>query len=192
MHSHNIKKDGEITILCSISLTIHMIDLCVIRQVISTFRKHMIEKNSKELGKLHLVLVEGEGKKSTPGRVMLTGRSDGNTRCVFPATETIVTSCVLGNVKENEVRSEVKVSLQDVLKSHQPFQTDKSRSSPSTMPADSNTIDIESQQFSDGMVARVPQEGDYALVEITEAKGQVLYGRAVAITTLTSFHTIFS
>jgi hypothetical protein len=162
--------------------------MCFLGQVISTFRQHMIEKNSKEVGNLHLVLVEGEGKRSTPGKVMLTGRTDGNTRCVFPAIETVVSSCVEGS----EVSSEVRMTLEDILKRHVPFVPATSDGASAAAVAIEEDFDSKSATSSGGSVSRgVPQEGDYAVVEITEAKGQVLYGRPIALTTLASFHNIF-
>ena len=56
-----------------------------LQQVIETFRSRQMRRNVREeLGKLRLVLVEGPAKKSAPDRVMLTGRTDGNKRVVFP------------------------------------------------------------------------------------------------------------
>lgn len=58
-----------------------------LRDVIDRYQKNIISKNRKEeLGKLHLVLVEGHSTKSTDKSPYFTGRTDGNKRVIFPAT----------------------------------------------------------------------------------------------------------
>lgn len=61
-----------------------------LQEVISTFRKYMLAKNELEEGTFHLMLVEGKGRKSTKENPTLTGRTDGNKRCVIPAGELIL------------------------------------------------------------------------------------------------------
>ena len=58
-----------------------------LQEVINTFRQKIQKKNEKlEMGKLHLVLVEGEStKQSTDTVVVLKGRTDTNKRCSFEA-----------------------------------------------------------------------------------------------------------
>lgn len=169
--------------------------MCVLRdQVISTYRKHMIEKNASELHRLHLVLVEGEGKKSKPENVTLTGRTDGNKRCVFSACSTPVSSCVNIDKDAEGGCHEGAVTLQDIIR---PFL----QQVPHVVEgSEGREEDVESRSESSsgvtlstnhrGVQKRVPQEGDYAVVRITEAKGQVLYGVPIAITTLQSFHRL--
>lgn len=50
----------------------------------------MIQKNMNELNKYQLVLVEGDAKKSSIQSPTLTGRSDGNKRCVFEAKDVLI------------------------------------------------------------------------------------------------------
>lgn len=62
-----------------------------LNEIISTFRDNVLEKNRTQLkDKFELVLVEGlatsNGKKRES--IMLTGRSDGNRRVIFPFTST--------------------------------------------------------------------------------------------------------
>lgn len=55
-------------------------------EVIQVFRQGVQERNEREeLGRLRLVLVEGPSTKSTPEAPTLTGRTDGNKRCIFSA-----------------------------------------------------------------------------------------------------------
>lgn len=59
-----------------------------LREVIEVYRRNVALKNAEtESNQLRLVLVEGEATKSTPSHVMYTGRTDGNKRVVFPATD---------------------------------------------------------------------------------------------------------
>ena len=56
-----------------------------LNEVINVFRQKVQERNDTvEVGKLRLVLVEGEAKRSTPEAKMWSGRTDQNKRCVFP------------------------------------------------------------------------------------------------------------
>jgi tRNA A37 methylthiotransferase MiaB len=59
-----------------------------LEEIISTFRSEMLSKTAQEeLGNYQLVLVEEEAAKSTKENVTYTGRTDGNRRIVFPATD---------------------------------------------------------------------------------------------------------
>mmetsp|Transcript_23302 Transcript_23302/g.34203 ORF Transcript_23302/g.34203 Transcript_23302/m.34203 type:complete len:593 (-) Transcript_23302:55-1833(-) len=133
-----------------------------LQEVISTFRQHMLEKNLLEEGRLHLVLVEGPSKRSKPGAESLTGRTDGNKRCVFPATPASVCVPRGGDVTLSELLG--------------------------PMVSGERTADLEERINSTHGEKRVPVPGDYAVVEVKDAKGQVLYGRSLAITTLMDFH----
>jgi len=55
-----------------------------LQEVIATFHKSALKLNQeKEIGRLHLVLVEGYSKKSMENKEFLTGRTDTNKRVVF-------------------------------------------------------------------------------------------------------------
>lgn len=59
-----------------------------LQEVIDCFRYHVQKKNEEqELGRLRLVLVEGEAKRSKPGARSWSGRTDKNKRIVFPSEE---------------------------------------------------------------------------------------------------------
>ena len=53
-------------------------------EIIATFRRVAAARNASEVGKEHLVLVEGPSKRSTPKKPTWTGRSDTNKRCILP------------------------------------------------------------------------------------------------------------
>ena len=55
-------------------------------EVIETFRSGVQAKNEKEeMGEERVVLVEGEARKpGEDGAIMMTGRTDGNKRIIFP------------------------------------------------------------------------------------------------------------
>ena len=59
-----------------------------LREVIDTFRHHVQKKNEEtELGRLRLVLIEGESKRSKPGNRTWSGRTDQNKRILFPSDD---------------------------------------------------------------------------------------------------------
>lgn len=56
-----------------------------LREIIEVYRECLLPKNhQEEQGKLRLVLVEEESQRSNESRPMLTGRTDGNRRVIFP------------------------------------------------------------------------------------------------------------
>jgi tRNA A37 methylthiotransferase MiaB len=52
-------------------------------EIIETFRRVAGARNALEVGKEHLVLVEGLSKRSTPENPTMTGRNDNNKRCII-------------------------------------------------------------------------------------------------------------
>ena len=64
-----------------------------LRQLIDTFQENVHKKNTEqEVGKLRLVLLEGQSKRSTPEAPTWQGRTDQNKRIVFPVNENL--SCI--------------------------------------------------------------------------------------------------
>ena len=55
-------------------------------QVIATFRRECEVRNSAELGRYHVILVEGPAKRSSEDNPRLVGRVDNGKRCVIPGT----------------------------------------------------------------------------------------------------------
>jgi hypothetical protein len=152
-------------------------------QVITTFRTAMIEKNQKEVNRYQLVLVEGDAKKSTPSHRTLTGRSDGNKRCVFAANEI----SILQNLPLSSAPPAVALSA-DVAPRSLPLD-DHVQALLSQYLAQHQSQQQERQQQQE---QRIPRPGDYVVFLTEEAKGQTLYGKAVAITTLMDFHSLTS
>jgi hypothetical protein len=67
-----------------------------LQEVIDTYREVLLKKNiEEEHGQWRLVLVEEESTKSTPENLMYTGRTEGNKRVVFPATDLIPAASML-------------------------------------------------------------------------------------------------
>lgn len=59
-----------------------------LREIIDKFRSHIIAKNMKDdYGKYRIVLVEGLSTRSNEQSPSYTGRTDGNKRVIFPATD---------------------------------------------------------------------------------------------------------
>lgn len=117
-----------------------------LNEVISTFRREVqLRNNEVEVGRLRLVLVEGESKKSTPENRTFSGRTDQNKRVVFPA----------GSFATEE----------EVLKHLQ--------------SSSGSGLDIDDQSLL-AMKTKVElSRGDYALVQIEDARGHTLKGTAL-------------
>ena len=122
-----------------------------LQEIIQVFRTSVQTRNDeREVGRLRLVLVEGESKKSKPEAITWHGRTDQNKRVVFPMQSDL--SCR----KEEDVR----------------------------------TLLRQLQSGGAGMqsVADVPlRPGDYAVVQVTEARGHTLRGQLLWRTSLSSF-----
>ena len=56
-----------------------------LQEIINVYRTKVQERNERtEIGRLRLVLLEGESKKSTPENARWSGRTDQNKRVIFP------------------------------------------------------------------------------------------------------------
>ena len=78
-----------------------------LQQIIDTFRRHVHERNEQvEVGRLRLVLMEGESKKSKPELRTWSGRTDQNKRIVFPYAP-----CV--DMERNHEAGLTKVNVQE-------------------------------------------------------------------------------
>ena len=132
-----------------------------LNEVINLFRTKVQERNdAMEVGRIRLVLVEGESKKSRPGDRGFSGRTDQNKRIVFPiesveggddlvgecwSEEEIVPMLRQANGWSNELNPSLKVPL---------------------------------------------RAGDYAAVLVTEARGHTLKGQALWRTSLEGFNSL--
>ena len=132
-----------------------------LNEVINVFRTKIQERNdAMEVGRIRLVLVEGESKKSRPGDRGFSGRTDQNKRIVFPiesveggddlvgecwSEEEIVPMLRQANGWSNELNPSLKVPL---------------------------------------------RAGDYAAVLVTEARGHTLKGQALWRTSLEGFNSL--
>jgi tRNA A37 methylthiotransferase MiaB len=125
-----------------------------LQEIIDTFRTQVQRRNEeREVGRLRLVLVEGESKRSTPDHVTWHGRTDQNKRVVFP------------------VPSDSRCKTQDDAKA--------------LLTLLRNVGSARVQEFGSSGVSLRP--GDYAVVQVTEARGHTLRGQLLWRTTLSSF-----
>jgi MiaB/RimO family radical SAM methylthiotransferase len=131
-----------------------------LQELIDVFRTRVHAKNERvELGKLRLVLIEGQAKRQAlPGMTTWHGRTDQNKRIMFPVGHDDDGSVVIETPDEAYFKSLVSSSFD--LK-------DSSSLPPVTQ---SNLL-----------------KGDYAVVEVTEAKGHTLRGRLLCKSTLAGF-----
>ena len=56
-----------------------------LNELIAVFRECCAAECTKEVGREHIVLVEGHSRRSTPENPQLMGRTDNNKKCVFDA-----------------------------------------------------------------------------------------------------------
>jgi MiaB/RimO family radical SAM methylthiotransferase len=130
-----------------------------LQEIIDTFHTKVQEKNNEtEIGRLRLVLTEGESKRSKPGARTWSGRTDQNKRIVFPVNEDA--SCWIDDVLQSAIQS----TRQGLL---------------------SSNVGLDHG----GLTSQVSlQKGDYAVVEVTDAKGPSLRGRLLWRTSIAAFH----
>jgi len=135
-----------------------------LQEVISMFRTNIQIRNDElEVGKLRLLLVEGESRRSKEGARTWGGRTDQNKRVVFP---------ISGETPECWSEESVRPILNALNR---------------TYP--SNTM-IRSDLLHD--FARSPkveiQAGDYALVQVDDARGHTLRGKLMWRASMQGFH----
>jgi MiaB/RimO family radical SAM methylthiotransferase len=128
-----------------------------LQEIIDTFHNKVQEKNNEnEIGRLRLVLTEGESKRSKPGARTWSGRTDQNKRIVFPVDEDA--TCWIDDVLQSAIQS-------------------------TRQGLSSNVV------LDGGLTSQVSlQKGDYAVVEVTDAKGPSLRGRLLWRTSIAAFH----
>jgi MiaB/RimO family radical SAM methylthiotransferase len=153
-----------------------------LREIIDTYHDLIQTKNkANEIGRLRLVLVEGEATKrnrdSDSGGIIWKGRTDQNKRILFSVSDTMVEQ--EGNYRtrcwsETDIRTIIKQQQQraqiPTLHNNNHF-----LSAAFTIPK-TETLTI----------------GDYAVVQVTEAKGHTLRGKLCwKSDSITSFEQMF-
>lgn len=124
-----------------------------LNEVITTFRREVQRRNDEvEVGRLRLVLVEGESKRSTPENKMFSGRTDQNKRVVFsdgkfPTEEEVLTHLSNGSPLDNVIGNAMKAKVE-------------------------------------------LSRGDYAVVQIEEARGHTLKGSALWRSSIVGFERL--
>mmetsp|Transcript_12980 Transcript_12980/g.27308 ORF Transcript_12980/g.27308 Transcript_12980/m.27308 type:complete len:949 (+) Transcript_12980:96-2942(+) len=144
-----------------------------LNEVISTFRREVQKRNDEvEVGKFRLVLVEGEAKRSSVDNKMWSGRTDQNKRVVFPDGA--------GAFFTGE---EVNSMLSSMLNS-------------GTLVGDQRPETMMLEQLvseGDFLNAKVGlSRGDYAVVQILEARGHTLKGRALFRSSISGFEQLMN
>jgi tRNA A37 methylthiotransferase MiaB len=135
-----------------------------LQEIISMFRTNVQRRNDElEVGKLRLVLVEGESRKSKEGARSWGGRTDQNKRVIFP---------IKG--ESPECWSEDAVN---------PIISALNRSYPSNDMVRSDIL----HDFARRPKVEV-QAGDYAVVQVNEARGHTLKGKLLWRASMQGFH----
>lgn len=147
-----------------------------LREIINTFREEVHQKNTEEIGRLRLVLVEGESKKSSAERTTWQGRTDQNKRIVFPVTD------VVDDGNASTVFCWSDHDLLNVLQQSTATNNDSSATGVLIMPKRRDEIIHQYRPSASKL-----QRGEYAVVQVTEANGTTLLGRLLFKTSMVGF-----
>ena len=140
-------------------------------ETIDAFQSVASERNTKfEIGRLHVVLVEGNAKKSSAERIMWTGRTDTNKRVVF-ADSAVLTS--LSSENAADFRGLEIPLLSDVCK----------------LADVASVVEKRVMELKNGELIPI-EKGMYVVVKIISCKGHTLRGAAVAKTTIRESHSL--
>lgn len=168
------------------------VKLTRLQEIIEVFRRNVQARNvNVELGQYRLVLVEEMATKSTPAAPLLTGRTDGNKRVVFPGSGALFSSFKaykthsLGDdvldLAYAITRDEEEMAKIDVLNVHKTF-TDRLQ------------LHCQRPDFprEDVGTAEKGLMGTYVVVKILKVNGTTLRGIAVAKSSIMEFHNVTS
>mmetsp|Transcript_18927 Transcript_18927/g.40723 ORF Transcript_18927/g.40723 Transcript_18927/m.40723 type:complete len:286 (+) Transcript_18927:1-858(+) len=137
-----------------------------LQQVIDVFQRNVHEKNRQvEVGKFRAVLVEGESKRSRKagydGPMLWQGRTDQNKRIIFPVEHCWDDAPLREWIRTTSNQQRNTINMERWAELQRPL-------------------------LFDGPQVSL-QKGDYAIVQVTEAKGHTLRGRLLWRTTLQRF-----
>ena len=143
-------------------------------ELIDTFQSTAQARNARlEVGRLHVVLVEGEAKnKNNDNRRKWTGRTDSNKRVVFPDS-----ALLLDNLTQQEADVFKRMS---VVKDHDSI----------TAGSVDSTIKQIVVSKGGGESRSGLKKGDYVIVKISGNRGHTLRGVAIATITNTQAHCL--
>jgi MiaB/RimO family radical SAM methylthiotransferase len=145
-----------------------------LQELIDTYRTTVHAKNERiEIGKLRLVLIEGASRRNMEGQVTWSGRTDQNKRILFSVNPLEDTTNSSSDGLGGSSRTAVQAVDGDWIASHL------------RQGAFLHSNDHHSFVAAPSTTTMVP--GDYAVVQVTEAKGHTLRGRLLWKTTLAKF-----
>jgi tRNA A37 methylthiotransferase MiaB len=150
-----------------------------LQEIIAAFREQIPEKNTAtESNRYRLVLVEGPATKSTANNVLLTGRTDGNKRVVFPALNGVLPmrdTYDASSINEfDEFAAKVQASI--AAEHNEPEDGDNSDS-----PVDTaEKVSLSAEEMT----------SKYVVVKIIKANGSTLRGIPVAYSNLLNFQKL--
>jgi hypothetical protein len=139
-----------------------------LQEIIHMFRTNVQLRNDEhEVGKLRLVLVEGESRKSKEGARTWGGRTDQNKRVVFPSK---------GQAPECWSEEAIRPVLSALSQSY---------------PSNMNVMARSDMLHSFANSPRVTVEaGDYAVVQVDQARGHTLKGKLLWRASMQGFHEL--
>lgn len=140
-----------------------------LQEIIEAFRSEIPMKNEvTEQGKYRLVLIEGLATKSAPGVTLLTGRTDGNKRVVFPAVSSILP---MRDHYDNNVAKEFDSVVDGILP---------------RMENSSTGVNMDDDMSADTKIAE-ELAGRYVIVKVIKAQSSTLRAIPVAFSNLLNF-----
>ena len=138
-----------------------------LQEVISMFRTKVQYRNEEiEVGQLRLVLVEGESKKSKEGKRTWGGRTDQNKRITFPISNKMDVPYCWSEDAVNPILTSL-----------------------SAIDGSGNGMMRSDLMYEFVKNPKVPvQAGDYAVIQVTEARGHTLRGKLLWRATMKGFY----
>ena len=161
-----------------------------LQEMIDTFQSYALSRNIEiELGRLHVVLVEGTSRKGHPGgEVFWTGRTDTNKRVVFKDLP------VLSNMSSEVALAIKRLKAHEIAKfknfiASKDVAMIKEASIRATTALEEATVSLISNNLQMERCSKI-EKGTYVVVKIAACRGHTLSGVAVALTTLKDAHEL--
>ena len=140
---------------------------------------------------MRLVLVEGPAKKSTAERVLLTGRTDGNKRVVFPLQPVFKSMSSIEESDRTQLRKCFEETDMILLDHDSSCTTSSDKFKGASARADRAITDIMSSLLARRVAAAADiiassegLVGSYVVVRITRANGPTLHAVPIAVSSI--------
>jgi len=167
-----------------------------LQEMVETFQRLALKRNTEEeVGRLHVVLVEGLGKPSSSGSPMWTGRTDTNKRVLFSAT-----AQVLSEFSAIDAAAFASLPVTDLLggRFDDPMLV-KEAANQAIATLEKDVLDLiisknlslrkhGSQLNNKSLGEAIVDKGKYVIVKIAACRGHTLRAVPLAVTSLSHAH----